>query len=1231
MDSLLLRAPINTKNYIPAVLSQTTWFRRIVTSGGCTHISKVIEIPVYSVFSPGSIQTTGETVCGNDDPSLIGNSVAASGGDGVIDYQWESSTDPSFSTVTDIPGATEGSFDPPSGVTSTTYYRRLAKDGSCHYNWEASAGTWQLTATPIISNNTVDFTHGAHGVICATAPESTNAILNAPEGTVFCMVNFASFGNPTGTCPNFTVGSCHASISQSVAEGCLLGNNYTLIMALPGLFGDPCIGVAKNFCVAATYTEPICKGTLPGTITGSTPTGGSGSFTYYWESSITGYSGSFSAASGTNYAKDYTPGALSQTTWFRRTVTSGLCSIVSRVIQVTVVPESFIGGEPTATPPILCPGDTSALNAISAGNAINWYTQSSGGILLGSSASGENFKVSPATTTTYYAAPVTLTPYTVHQTFNFTGTSQLFTVPTGVTRVSIDAFGAGGIDAGGPPGKGGRARGVLAVTPGQELYIYVGGQGATPFNGGGLGVSGANGGDASDVRVGGTTLANRIIVAGGGGGAGSGVFNYWYFCTNQNGNGGGGTPVDSNFVGGAGGAAGYSNGCGFDGGITGGIGGLNTSWDCGGGGGGGIISGGNGGNGNNWDDNSPISGGNGTLGQGGNAIGIHSNAGGGGGGYFGGGGAAACSQTGQGGGGSSWTGTLTSPLLQGGVKSGNGQVIISWNQFIANCPSATRSPVTVTVRPVFTAGSVATTGESIDPGGDPGIIGSITDASGGGGAISYQWQSSIDSTFTTPAIIISNTASYDPPSGLTVTTWYRRQAMEAICNTSWISSAGVWKVAVFQHHQISGWMKYNNDQKPNISGVTLSLKDSQGNAVGTPSTTDANGSFHFTGLSNGIYTIAVTNNTHSPGSINSTDALLVNNWVTTASWIQHVQFLAGDVYDNGIPDNLNYFITSNDALHIQQYLVNGGTQSSNYTYFDRGPWCYYKADSLIVGGNMDPHASIPDITLLLTGSDLILNLYAQVTGDFDGSYVPDGSKSGNNNLNLVYESKRESGPEKEFDLPVHIVNPSKVDGISMILNFPDDLVEVKDVTIKDNQGQLDWKVSGNELRIGWNSLIPLYLAASSDLVILRLKTTAAFIKDASIRLSLVPNPLNELADDQSNPIVNAVLKVDVIAASPIGIDEQTAENELTMECHPNPFSNYTMINYTLPFDGNVTLEIRNLLGLTLQTLVNEMQTKGAHSLKFDAASLVPGIFTATITLENSNEKVFRTVKIVRKR
>jgi hypothetical protein len=98
-------------------------------------------------------------------------------------------------------------------------------------------------------------------------------------------------------------------------------------------------------------------------------------------------------------------------------------------------------------------------------------------------------------------------------TFDATGAVQTFTVPVNVNKVFIDAQGAmGGTGIAGLGGRGGRVQGALSVTPGEVLYVYVGGKGGGSltstqniggFNGGGNGSAvgqGGGGGGATDVR-----------------------------------------------------------------------------------------------------------------------------------------------------------------------------------------------------------------------------------------------------------------------------------------------------------------------------------------------------------------------------------------------------------------------------------------------------------------------------------------------------------------------------------------------------------------------------------------------------------------------------------------------------------------------------------------------------------------------------------------------------------
>ena len=136
------------------------------------------------------------------------------------------------------------------------------------------------------------------------------------------------------------------------------------------------------------------------------------------------------------------------------------------------------------------------------------------------------------------------------ETFSYTGAQQTFTVPSGVSTITIKVWGAQGGSGGwysnqsycSTGGKGGYATGDLSVTAGNTVYVYVGGEGESNpcdsracgsgtqgiknggFNGGGASQAscgGSGGGGASDVRYGGTSISNRKIVAGGGGGGGN--------------------------------------------------------------------------------------------------------------------------------------------------------------------------------------------------------------------------------------------------------------------------------------------------------------------------------------------------------------------------------------------------------------------------------------------------------------------------------------------------------------------------------------------------------------------------------------------------------------------------------------------------------------------------------------------------------------------------------------
>jgi len=234
--------------------------------------------------------------------------------------------------------------------------------------------------------------------------------------------------------------------------------------------------------------------------------------TQYW------YTGSCGGAQiGTGPSITVTPATT--TTYYVNNNSGGVFSPSCASITITIAPAP---APPTAPGVTLC-GPGSATLLASGGNNYIWYSNANG---TGQLATGASYTTPLLQTTTTYYVGIGSPGGGISsgtQTFNYTGSVQTFTAPaTGNYTITLNG-GRGGNGLNTQGGFGGQATGSLALTAGQTINVYIGGQGGNAggpvgWNGGGqggldigAGQHAGSGGGASDIRVGGTALANRVI------------------------------------------------------------------------------------------------------------------------------------------------------------------------------------------------------------------------------------------------------------------------------------------------------------------------------------------------------------------------------------------------------------------------------------------------------------------------------------------------------------------------------------------------------------------------------------------------------------------------------------------------------------------------------------------------------------------------------------------------
>ena len=287
--------------------------RWTISDGNCSSNNDDVLITVNPTSIGG---TTGNdlTLCAGANNGII----TLTGQVGNI-IRWEASIDNGLTWATLSSTANPYVF---TNILTTTKYRAIVQSGAC-----AEA---QSTVTTIIINpSTVVSNAGSNQSLCSGNGITLNGNNPAPNTGLWTLVSGQS---------DITISD--PGLFNTAVSGLIPGQTYRFKWTISGFDGCPPssseTSVTYFFPVTNSISapaDPICFGQSV-TITGSTPTGGSGVFSYQWQSSADGNTW-INIASATN--KDLTLN-VPVSTFYRRLVNSTICVAMSNSVQVVVLP-----------------------------------------------------------------------------------------------------------------------------------------------------------------------------------------------------------------------------------------------------------------------------------------------------------------------------------------------------------------------------------------------------------------------------------------------------------------------------------------------------------------------------------------------------------------------------------------------------------------------------------------------------------------------------------------------------------------------------------------------------------------------------------------------------------------------------------------------------------------------------------------------------------------------------
>jgi len=374
---------------------------------------------------------------------------------------------------------------------------------------------------------------------------------------------------------------------------------------------------------------------------------------------------------------------------------------------------------------------------------------------------------------------------------------------------------------------------------------------------------------------------------------------------------------------------------------------------------------------------------------------------------------------------------------------------------------------------------------------------------------------------------------------------------------------------------------YSTSTVPVKDANVLLTGDSTGHCI-----SGVNGNYEFLNLSSGNYTVTPQKTGNQKNAVTAYDASFVLRYYVGLMNLTPYQKIAADVSGNGQ-------VTPYDASLILRYCVgsiDSFTVGEDWTFV---PHDYPITDS--TWGTYPGYRSYLPLDSTQLDQDYLGIVYGDVSGNWSGA-----NQGGTNVLTELNIESIEHTDNKKWLVPLTIRLSGNAFSGKINLSFNDsDLKFQSGSLVNSSSDEILFAVNEQ------NEQISFAFASAQALNNQEIRIKLLFEELKAVTPSASDFEFVDVTIDDKNTTVTVVENE---SAHELPVDWQLSQN------HPNPFNPETNITYQVPKTSLVKIEVFNLLGQRIKTLVNEeKKTPGTYQVNWNGMdeqgkSMVSGIY-----------------------